>query len=175
MNKTILFILSDIHGNILQDWIQGYVASLSPFFQVKLFDCRELAGISNSEPSRVHAEFLNGGIDRAISNLEALDDQPTAILGFSIGGTIAWKFALRNQVQSLHLVSATRIRKEVEKPMSTITLYFGDQEEHGPNTDWFNTMNVSPVILRGEGHECYRNKRIQELVCGDMIGVQQKS
>lgn len=175
MNKPILFILSDIHGNIHQDWMQRYASILSPFFQVKLFDSQELAGISNLESSQVHAEFLKGGIDRAISTLETMDDQPSTILGFSIGGTIAWKFALRNQIQSLHLVSATRIRKEVEKPVSTIALYFGEQEEHGPNSDWFNTMNVSPVILRGEGHECYRTKRMQELVCGDMIDVQQKS
>jgi len=171
MNKPILFVLSDIHGNIYQDWMKEYASTLSPFFQVKLFDCQELAGISNLEPSQVHAEFLNGGMDRAISTLEALDDQPTAILGFSIGGTIAWKFALRNQVQSLHVVSATRIRKEVEKPMSTITVYFGDQEEHGPNTEWFNTMDLSPVILKGEVHECYRNKRTLELVCGNMIAA----
>ncbi len=169
MNKPVLIILSDIFGETNEEWMKEYEVRLQQSFQVEVFDSRKLAGIQSTELSHVHNAFLNGGMEQAVRAIESFNLYPSAILGFSIGGTIAWKYALTNQVASLYLVSATRLRNEIETPSSDVSLYFGEDEANGPKEDWFNKMKLSPKISRGAGHECYKEKSTIELVCNDLL------
>ncbi len=169
MSKPILFILSDIYGTIEQNWILEYESRLLRSFQVEVFDCKELANIKANDVSDVHTEFLNGGIERAVMELESLEHRPTVILGFSIGGTIAWKFASKTKTPSIYLVSATRIRKESWKPSSDISLYFGENDTHRSSEEWMKKLNLKATILEEESHECYRQEKVVELVCADIV------
>lgn len=171
MSKPVLIILSDIYGETNAEWMNEYKTRLQESFQIEVYDCKELAGIRSTEVSHVHNEFLNGGMEQAVKALNSLNLYPTAILGFSIGGTIAWKYAMTRSVASLHLVSATRLRNEVEKPLAAISLYYGENEASGPTSDWFDKMNLSPEIVLDAGHECYKEIRTIELVCIELIAA----
>jgi hypothetical protein len=168
MNKPRLFILSDIFGSSEEDWMKEYKQRLSPLFEITQFDCRELAGIHALPQSEVHGAFVAGGINLATQGLLEKHAKPDVILGFSVGGTIAWKYALLNADVSLYLVSATRIRNEEIKPNSTMRLYFGEREEHGPKQTWFEKMNLIPATIQNDLHECYKSPNVIERVCQDI-------
>lgn len=166
MNKQQLIILSDIFGCSNESWMDQYLVRLSPYFHVTLFDSRKLAGIEPDQLEAVHKAFATGGIDRAARELEkSKDEEIQIVIGFSVGGTVAWKYALNNPEVSLHLISATRLRYETNKPSSEITLYFGRNEENGPMAEWFETMNLNPIVVENESHECYKSERVIERVC----------
>ncbi|MFK7785199.1 MAG: hypothetical protein AB8B56_08785 [Crocinitomicaceae bacterium] len=164
MSKPQLYILSDIFGSSEKEWMKEYVRELSPFFEITSFDSRELAGIHTLPQSEVHAEFVNGGIDSAVENLHKIWSVPDAILGFSVGGTIAWKYAQQIPNLRLYLISATRIRNEEVQPPCSVHLYFGELEEHGPKREWFENHDLIPIVIKAEGHECYKvNHLIQQI------------
>ena len=144
MNKPKLAILSDIYGNSKEHWMKEYVRILSPFFEITQLDSRELADIHLLPQSQVHGGFVQGGIERAAQNLISKDIQPKVILGFSVGGTIAWKYALSQSQSSLYLISATRLRNETSKPSSPINLFFGELEKNGPSSSWFKKLELNP-------------------------------
>lgn len=169
MNKPRLIILSDIFGRTEEEWMKEYEGRLSPYFKIIDYDSRELAGISALPQSEVHAGFVNGGINRAVQNLISTPVLPDVIVGFSVGGTIAWKYALKNANPSLYLISATRLRNETTKPLSPISLYYGELEEHGPSSKWFQEFKLSPEIFEKESHECYKSQNSIERVCQRII------
>lgn len=168
MNKPQLYILSDIFGNSEEEWMKECVRELSPYFEITEFDSRELAGIHTLPQSEVHAAFVNGGIDMAVEALLRHSREPDAILGFSVGGTIAWKYGVHNSNVRLHLISATRIRKEVLKPTAPVNLYFGELEQHGPNQEWFEMHNLSASEVKDEGHECYKLRHVIQQTCAEL-------
>lgn len=163
MNKPRLIILSDIFGS--SEEMKEYEKSLSPYFEIMTHDSRELAGVNELPQSEVHSGFVNGGIESAVTELGKLNFQPDVVIGFSVGGTIAWKYALENSISALYLISATRLRNEIAKPKSAIHLFFGALEEHGPVSDWFRKMMLAPVVVKSLGHECYKDKDVIERVC----------
>jgi hypothetical protein len=157
MNKPRLILLSDIFGNSKGSWMDEYRSILTPHFQLIEYDSRVLAEITTLDQKQIHSEFVNGGIERAVQNLLRLESDGASVLGFSVGGTIAWKYALEIEHNiSLHLVSATRLRNETEKPSSNIHLYFGELESNGPTQAWFENFHLIPTILEKEDHECYK-------------------
>ena len=93
-----------------------------------------------------------------------------AILGFSIGGTIAWKASLRGlKTTELIAVSSTRLRFETEIPDCKVKLYFGDQDLNAPNEQWFLMLKISNEIFENEDHKLYIKQNNIFLICDDFL------
>jgi len=104
-----------------------------------------------------HQFLIDKGVSRAVEwMLEHVTD--ASILGFSVGGTIAWKFAQKKQnIEKLVLVSSTRIRQESNRPDCSIQLIFGEEDEFKPSMKWAKEMDLSLTLIKDNGHECYKN------------------
>lgn len=95
--KPRLLILSDLFGGKDPEWVKIYTDLLKSKFEIQYYDVVELANIDSDNfiESEIHNQFLNGGIDKAVQNLLQLETEKVIILGFSIGGTIAWNASLK--------------------------------------------------------------------------------
>lgn len=166
--KYRLIILSDLWGVIDASWVSMYVDKLSEGFEVKLYSSCELAEISEknlSEEERHHF-FVNGGIEKAVKNLMALEKEQLIVLAFSIGGTIGWKACLKDlNVKKLYAISSTRLRYETEKPKAEAILYFGEEDNYKPNNNWFEKMKVDYRIIPKKVHEMYKEEEFAERLC----------
>lgn len=170
--KTRLLILSDLFGGENPEWVKLYTEILQSKFDIQYYDVRELANISLEciTEADIHNQFLNGGIDRAVENLLKLEKEQTAILGFSIGGTIAWKAALSGlKVSHLIAVSSTRLRFETQIPDCKINLYFGKEDLNTPNPKWFSDLKISSHIFESHGHQLYLVKDIVLIICNNLL------
>lgn len=159
MGKEIL-ILTDIWGSNHQKWMDHYVRYYEKKYKVIVFDVIELGEICTSDfnEEKIHTQFINFGIDKAVDNLFFRKSSALAIIGFSIGGLIAWKACLRGMVvDNLILVSSTRLRFEVEKPNCHLQLFFGSKDPYIPDTIWFNNLDIIPEIFENHHHEIYRD------------------
>ena len=165
--KPRLIILSDLWGNQKADWAAAYVQELEPHFDVHLYDCCELAGMDlsdNTEEAR-HRQFVNVGIERAVEKLSLLEKGKVAVLAFSIGGTIAWKYALINsKVEQLYCISSTRLRYETVRPLASAKLWFGDQDAYAPIQGWFDQMQVPYEIVEDQEHELYKEVEFVQML-----------
>ena len=169
--KPRLLILSDLWGVSNSDWLKHYTENLKDDFDINYYDCRELAGINAEglEESELHQAFVNGGIDKAVNELIEQEKDAADILAFSVGGVIAWKFGLANhKLNSITAISSTRLRKETSKPACSIDLYFGEQDEYRPKTNWHNTMEIKEQIFLNCEHDCYRNVTIANQICAKL-------
>ena len=166
MKKIIL--LSDLWGNERSHWLPHYTSLLEKHFQLSYFDCRELGNLSGEGLSEeeLHSRFVNGGIERAVERLLEKESESFAVVGFSVGGYIAWKACLAGfRAEKLIALSSTRLRKETEKPAIELELIYGENDSFRPGSSWFEEMGIEEHILPGEGHELYRKKEIAEEVC----------
>ncbi|HMW97299.1 MAG TPA: hypothetical protein PJ983_08610, partial [Flavobacteriales bacterium] len=123
-----LIILSDMWGAAKSEWPDHYIGKLRGQFEVAYYDSRTLANIPDhiQNEEALHGHFVNGGADRAVVELLKLETEAEFILGFSIGGWIAWKACLAGlNVQDLVAVSATRLRHETRRPSAWISLFYG--------------------------------------------------
>ncbi len=148
-----------------QSWIDNYAIRLHERFDVQIYDSKTIGGIQDhtKKQEEVHRYFLDYGINNAVNYLLGHEKKAIQILAFSIGGTIAWKAALKGlKVQSMLAVSATRLRKEREKPDCTIKLIYGDLDAYRPTGTWFSAMQISPVIFPGKDHNLCMNKEVIE-------------
>lgn len=156
-NKDLI-IITDMQGN--KDWLLPYVHSFSQQFNVILYDSLELASIDTTENSEktIHEKFLNGGVELAVKNLIDKTQKAFIVVGFSIGGFIAWKAALQ-KLQTKHLIaiSSTRLRFEHQKPSFGLHLFFGENDVYRPKEDWFKKLNLSFEMIPNQGHEVYKN------------------
>ncbi len=169
--KPKLILISDLWGKENGDWMEIYIQELNSDFKVTSYDSRELAEIPQSGLSEkeIHAQFVEGGIDRATENILRLEKNKCLVLAFSIGGTIAWKAALNGMpILKLIAVSSTRLRKEFQKPRCEIELIYGAQDENRPMDEWFEAIEVFPSILLGKPHELYTERNIIEKICGEL-------
>lgn len=160
MTSKRLIILSDLWGNTNADWENKCVEYFKSMFEVTYYDCCKLGNINteNYTQDYLHQQFVNGGIDIAVENLLQLEKQKVTVLAFSIGGTIAWKAALKGlKVNQLILLSATRLRYEILKPCGKIQLYFGENDDYKPTQQWFESMNLTPIFIKKQEHEFYQN------------------
>lgn len=172
MKKLIL--LSDLWGKEKPNWILQYTIVLEKYFDVKYYDCCELGGISKNELSEenLHQQFVNGGIEKAVKQLHKIESNVFAILGFSIGGTIAWKASLSGlKAEYLFVVSSTRLRYETEKPEvpTKIELFYGEKDTFKPDKKWFEQMKIKETLYLNEGHGLYLKKEIAEDICKTII------
>lgn len=171
--KQKLLILSDIHGFQNCNWIEGYVKQLSPIFDIKLYDVKELAGIEKNSLNsidEVHRQFVVFGIEKAVSNLITKEKERTTVLAFSIGGTIAWKGALNGlPVTQMVLVSSTRLRFEKEKPNCKIQLIYAEDDVYKPNNDWANKLGLELKIIENKGHDFYTEKGMTHVLSSSLL------
>lgn len=170
MKKLIL--LSDLWGKEKPDWIFQYIVILEKYFDIKYYDCCALGGISKNELSEehLHNQFVNGGIDTAVKQLHKIESNVFVILGFSIGGTIAWKACLSGlKAEYLFAVSSTRLRYETEKPLAKTELFYGEKDTFKPNEKWFQQIKIKENNYLNERHELYLKKEIAEDICKTII------
>lgn len=166
--KKRLVILSDLYGKGKSDWLIYYTDILQDFFDITYYDCCKLAQIDTSDNSqeKLHEQFVNGGISKALEQLTKLEQEPINILAFSIGGTIAWKYGIEtNNTKTLTCISSTRLRKEIYKPNGKLNLYFGENDEFKPSDKWFKNMQVELNLCLGQNHDMYRHKEIAKQLC----------
>ena len=170
--KPRLILLSDIWGQTNSEWISYYIDHLSEHFDIKFYDVCELAAIDRAKftVEEVHQEFINGGIDFAVKRLFEQETEAVIVLGFSIGGLIAWKASLSGMKTShLFAISSTRLRYETEKPKGDITLFYGSLDTFIPTTSWFDNMKIETHIYQDEVHEMYRKEEIARSICNQIL------
>lgn len=170
MKKII--ILSDIWGRERSSWMEYYTCILGQYFDIQYFDCQELGEISISKKDQedIHLEFINSGIERAVKKLGELEKDAFAILGFSIGGSIAWKACLSGlEIKYLFAISSTRLRYETKKPLGQIQVFFGKEDKFKPSNQWLEQMQVKNTIYINKGHELYQERDIVLGLCKQML------
>jgi len=170
--KPKLIILSDLWGLKNGDWMKEYVTILETIFEIVVYDCCELGEIdtANYSEAKLHEQFVNGGIEKAVANLLPLEKEKINILAFSVGGTIAWKAGLKGlNVESLFAVSSTRLRYENEIPNGVIKLYFGENDGNKPTDDWFKKLSIDFEILKNKDHHFYTEKNFIRSICSEIL------
>jgi dienelactone hydrolase len=156
-------ILSDLWGFRSRLSIKNiYRSHLPSHWKVQYYDATILAGIPTtiSKKEDIHTHFVNDGIDKASSALSEQVENIDYLIGLSIGGAIAWRYALKNPPQHLIGISATRLRKEVEKPNCSLELYYGLSDKYKPNQEWFNRLHIKEVNYINGGHDIYMDREL---------------
>lgn len=173
MKKEII-IVTDIWGMRNADWIDQYALTLQRNYKVSILDSHKLGLIdaSNLSEKVIHEQFVNGGIDKAVEQL--IDQRPAvfAVIGFSIGGLIAWKACLQGlKVETLIALSSTRLRYEKEKPNCNLFLIYGQEDKFKPDENWFEVLNINHDIIMDQGHEVYKNSEIVPYLLQKAISI----
>lgn len=167
-----LVVLSDMYGAKQGLWITSYLGYLQQHYTIVFYDLQDLAHVSVKIETQenIHQEFLNGGIDTAVAHLLQKEKEPSHYLAFSMGGTVAWKAALRGlPVKSLYAISATRLRYETEVPLCAHTLLFGEKDAFKPKSNWAKQVNANTEVLPSYGHEMYTDEKIIKKVCKTLL------
>ncbi|WP_136666919.1 alpha/beta hydrolase [Flavobacterium sp. H122] len=170
--KPKLIILSDLWGKEKSYWVDHYVTILENNFEIKYYDCCELGELNKTEyyEESLHDQFINGGIERAVENLIEKEKDNIHILAFSIGGLISWKASLLGlKSESIFAISSTRLRKETEKPNCIIQLFYGENDEYKPESNWFLKLKIENQIVKNENHNLYQNKEFAEMLTKKII------
>ncbi|MBC8767150.1 hypothetical protein H4O18_04010 [Arenibacter sp. BSSL-BM3] len=173
-----LVILSDMWGSKKGLWITSYLGYLQQYYNITFYDCQHLADISLAvdSPENIQKEFIDGGVETAVAHLLKKENEPSHYLAFGIGGTIAWKAALKGlPMKSLYAISSTRLRLENHKPQGNAQLLYGQHDEFRPTTEWSVQLGVELEIVKNFGHELYTDEKIISKVCQDLLAkVMQK-
>lgn len=166
--KPKLIIVSDLWGISNASWLNTYKKLLNPHFDIEVYDSNKLAGIKTDglNKEQIHAEFIEYGIAKAVENLVESEKEPVNILGFSIGGTIAWQAGLK-ELKIIHLfaVSSTRLRYETKIPTKNINLFFGEKDPFRPTEKWASLLNLKVAIIKEGNHATYKNLATTVKVC----------
>jgi hypothetical protein len=172
MGKPRLLILSDLFGGENPEWIKYYTEIVEPKFDIQYYDVLKLGEIDTSDfnEKKIHKQFLETGIDKAVENLLNLEKEKVIVLGFSIGGTIAWKASLKGlNIFQLIAVSSTRLRFETEAPNCNIKLYFGRKDLNLPNLEWFLDLKISNQFFENQDHKLYLEEKNAVVICNDIL------
>lgn len=167
-----LVILSDMWGAKKGLWITSYLGYLQQYFDITYYDIQQLANVdvTVNTTDNVHRAFVEGGIDTGVAHLLKKETEPAHYLGFSMGGTIAWKAGLMGlPMKSIYTVCSTRIRAEENKPECDVTALFGDTDIYRPKLDWHERLGVNSNIIAGFGHTMYADEKIISRVCLDLL------
>lgn len=173
--KKRLIILSDLWGFEEAEWMDCYLKILNPHFKIEFFDSRKLVDLDLSDNSegRLHARFVNGGIDRGVYKLGLQEKQTIVVLAFSVGGVIAWKAGLKGlRISTLYAISSTRLRYEKEKPDCKCTLYFGANDRYTPEVEWFRDLELDLNLIDDQEHELYQDEEFAKKLCQKIIEEQ---
>ena len=159
-------------------WITSYLGYLQQYYDITFYDCQHLADVSLAvdSPENIHKEFSEGGLETAVAHLLKKEKEPSHYLAFGIGGTIAWKAALKGlPMKSLYAISSTRLRLEILKPQANVQLLYGQKDEFRPTAEWSVQIGVALEIINNFGHELYSDEKIISKVCQDLLAkVMQK-
>ncbi len=169
-----LVVLSDMWGAKKGLWITSYLGYLQQYFEITYYDCQQLANLDVIVKSadNINRAFVEGGIDTAVAHLLKKEKEPAHYLGFSTGGTIAWKANLIGlPMKSLYTVSSTRIRAEEKKPSCSTTLLFGDSDVYRPNQEWYKKIGIEGQLIKGFGHNLYTDEKNISKVCLDLLNA----
>jgi pimeloyl-ACP methyl ester carboxylesterase len=169
-----LIVLSDLWGKSKSDWFVQYETILKSEFEVVFYDCCTLGEIDLSDFSedKIHQQFTNGGIERAVKTLLENEKENIDVLGFSVGGLIAWKAALEGlKVRSLFALSSTRLRYEEKQPKCAINLFYAEKDKYKPSEEWFRKLNLEMNIYKEQEHSFYCNKEIASEVSKKIIEI----
>ncbi len=167
-----LVILSDMWGGKKGLWIASYLGYLQQYYDITYYDIQELANIDVvvGTDENIHRAFVEGGIETGVAHLLNKETVPAHYLGFSTGGTIAWKAGLQNlPMKSLYTVSSTRTRTEENKPNCNVKALFGDKDLFRPKLNWSEKLDVNTDIIGGFGHTMYTDEKIISKVCLDLL------
>ncbi len=171
--KQKIIILSDLWGEQKSAWVNNYIELLSPHFDIVYFDCCTLGEIDLTDYSEkaIHEHFVKGGIDTAVTNLLEKEKGGITVLSFSVGGTIAWKAALKGlKIANFFAVSSTRLRYEIAKSNCPIYLYFGGLDNYRPSFDWFEKLSITEFTIRkNDGHDLYTSSEFILFLCNKII------
>jgi hypothetical protein len=170
--KPRLIILSDLWGKEKSDWVSGYVELLKDKFEIQYYDCCELGEIdkTNYIEENLHSQFVNGGIEKAVEHLLKIEMNQIDILAFSIGGTIAWKAALKGlNVRYLFAVSSTRLRYENTIPNGIVKGYYGENDNNRPSENWFEKLSIDFEIIKNKEHNLYTEKEFTSSICKEIL------
>lgn len=167
-----LVIVSDMWGSKKGLWITSYLGYLQQYFNIVFYDSRELAQIDKTKGSseELYKAFVGGGMELAVSQLLARENEKSHYLTFCAGGTIAWYAALKGlPIKSLYAISPMNLHQINEAPPCPVTLLFGELQEERPSTEWvINTKSVMEVVPNF-GHEMYSDEKIIRKVCLDLL------
>jgi hypothetical protein len=169
-----LVILSDMWGIKKGLWVTSYLGYLQQFYDIVYYDCQELANVDFKIESEeeLHNEFVSGGIEVAVANLLKKESNaiPSHYLAFSIGGTIAYKAGLSGlEIKSLYTVSATRLRKEIEKPSFETRFVYGSVDKFKPSDVWASNLGLELTIIDGYNHDMYSDEKITKEICQELL------
>lgn len=167
-----LIILSDLRGKKNYGWVDNYTAILKKYYEIEFYDSCELANIDSTQSSEneLHQQFINGGIKEAVAKLLQSEHKNIDILGFSIGGFISWRAALEGlNVDKITAISSTRLRYESKRPKCEVDLFYGENDNYIPASNWFFSFGLVESIYKNEEHEFYRKDRIATDICSKMI------
>lgn len=159
--KREIIILSDLWGKKESDWFVHFEQILSDDYKLKFYDSCELGeiDITEYEEKSIHNQFVEFGIEKAANKLLNIEKQPKIYIGCSVGGVIIWKSGLKGlPINKLITISATRLRKEKEKPICPIKTYFGEHDDYKPNSIWFELMGLDCISILKGNHEIYKEK-----------------
>ncbi|MEP0212853.1 MAG: hypothetical protein ABJD66_06550 [Cellulophaga sp.] len=172
MNSERLVVLSDMWGPKKGMWITSYLAYLQQYYEIEYYDIQQLANVDllKQTEKNIHTAFVEGGVDTAVSHLLKKETKPAHYLAFSMGGSIAWKANLKGlPMKSLYAVSATRVRKEVERVDGDVKMLFGSKDLYRPSTKWSETIGVELEVVENFGHEMYSDSQVIQKVCLDLL------
>ena len=170
--KQRLIILSDLWGLEDAEWMIPYHKQLEPHFKLEFYDSRKLVDLDLSDNSKngIHAQFVNGGIDRAAHKLCRKEKLDVNVLAFSVGGVIAWKAALRGlPIKKLYAISSTRLRYETVKPNCKCAVYFGEEDQYKPNVNWHANLSLDCNYIENSEHEMYKEEEFANSLCKKII------
>jgi pimeloyl-ACP methyl ester carboxylesterase len=170
--KPRLIILSDLWGKEKSNWVSEYIEQLKDKFEIQFYDCCELGAIdrTNYTEESLHLQFVNGGIEKGVENLLDAEKNQMDVLAFSIGGTIAWKAALKGlDVRNLFAVSSTRLRYEEHIPDGVIKLYYGENDINKPSSIWFEKHTLNFKIIKNKGHNLYTQNEFVTSICNEIL------
>ena len=176
--KPKLLLISDLWGTEKSDWITYYTSILENHFDLKYYDSCDLGTVDKSDYSEenLHHQFVNGGIEKAAEQLIKKENGLVSVLGFSVGGLIAWKAGLSGlKIQNLYAISSTRLRYETEKPFAKIELFYGKNDNYKPDSNWFKKLELKEHCFENEEHELYTNKEIAESICRIIVEQSNKN
>lgn len=160
-----LIVITDLWGKKKFDWFLNYQKNLKA--DLLIYDSCELGNIDKTiyEEANLHQQFVSGSIDIAVDKLLEKEKNEVNVLAFSIGGTIAWKAILKGlKVNNLFVVSATRLRYEIEKPNCKIYLFYGENDIYKPKLTWFEHLGILVKEIKNKGHEVYKEATFSNML-----------
>ncbi len=169
-----LVVVSDMWGAQKGLWITSYLGYLQQYFNIVFYDSRELAQLEGepSNANELYEAFINGGMDRAVSQLLLKEQTESHYLTFCAGGTIAWHAAMKGlPVKSLYAVSPIDLERQTEGPDCPVRVVYGEKDLKIPGTDWMIKTGAQAETIPDFGHEMYSDEKVIQKVCLDLLDL----